>query len=140
MSPALWPSASLRPSDLAMVGTTSPGSLKGAKATKATPSGKDVSASRAASRARLVLPTPPMPVSVTSLISERSTSSSRISASSFSRPKSGVGAFDRVVLSVRPGLPPLATVLPRPGTAARRAARSSSESSKASARDLTVCG
>src|SRR5829696_3801677 len=36
----LWPSASLKPSDPAMVETTSAGSLKGAKSTKATPSGK----------------------------------------------------------------------------------------------------
>jgi hypothetical protein len=87
---------------------------------------------------RRVLPTPPVPVSVSIRTSGR-LSKVFISSRSRSRPTSGVGGgTGRADPGTTVGLarhPPL-----RLGTAAKRAARSSSASSSASTSERTVCG
>ncbi len=135
------PSVSLRPRARTMVGKTSAGSASGASPTKATPSGNIPSASRAASRARRVLPTPPVPVSVSSRTSGRAIRS-LTSSSSRSRPTSGVAGRGKADAGEGAGGAPAAegAASPRPGTAASSAARPSSSSPRASAKALTVCG
>jgi|GEM_PF-4244837 len=134
-SPGICPSASLRPKERAMVGTTREGSPSGARATNATPSGKSSAVSRAAWTARRVLPTPPVPVRVSSRTAGSRRKAS-ISSSSRSRPRSGVCGTATASSATISG----AAAVTRSGTDAKRAARSLSDSYRASASDRTVCG
>ncbi len=129
-------SASLSPRTRATIGRTSAGSSRGARATKVTPSGKRPVTSLAARRARRVLPTPPVPVSVSSL-EPGLPRKPPISASSDSLPRSGVGGTG----SAGSGTAARAVDgVPRLCTEARSERRSSSGRPSASPSDLTVCG
>ncbi len=74
----------------AMAGNTSSGSLMRERGTNQAPSAKAAASWVAASMARRVLPTPPVPVSVSSRTSSRR-SCAPTSATSRSRPRMGVG-------------------------------------------------
>ena len=141
------PSLTAAPSEPSTAGITSAGSSIGASPTKATPSGKSPEASeaRAASTARRVLPTPPVPVSVSSRTPGRANRSAT-SPSSRSRPTSDVAGYGSAVDAARGGTvaggvsPACRAAPPRPGTAPSSEARASSPRFRASARALTVCG
>ena len=90
------PAVSFTPSVCAICGRTSSGSVIAASVTKNTPCGKSSTSSAAAWSASRVFPVPPGPVSVTARTSDRRRSSTT-SATSRSRPTSGVGCTGRFV-------------------------------------------
>ena len=94
------PPCSPTPSVEPMAGTTSDGSVIGARSTNQTPSGNAGPSAVPASSARRVLPLPPGPVSVSRLTSSRS-SSAVTAASSRSRPTSASRRSGRLPRATR---------------------------------------
>jgi hypothetical protein len=81
------PPALAMPSDVVIASATKSSSRTGVRSTNQVPSGNCAPARRAASTARRVLPTPPVPVSVTS---REEASAPRTASSSTARPTTGV--------------------------------------------------